>query len=246
MVFIGTIINFSAVLILGLLGALIKKSIPERISTGIIYAMGICVVYVGIDGALAAPPALPADAYISSGLLKVLIMIFSMGIGTLIGEIIDIDKQMNRLGGVLERKLSRGSDGDGSFAKGFASCSILFCVGAMAVNGSIQDAFGNPDVLIIKSLVDGIMVLVMSSTLGIGCAFSAFSVLIYQGSITALAFFALDLLSEATISYMSATGSLVIILIGTNMLKMTKVKTANMVFAMFVPLALSPLVNLLF
>lgn len=246
MVFLGTIINFSVVLISGLIGALVKKSIPDKISAGIIYAMGICIVYVGIDGALAAPPALPESAFISPGLLKVLIMIFSMGIGTLIGEIIDVDKQMNRLGLFVEKKLSRGSEFDGSFAKGFAACSILFCVGAMAVNGAIQDAFGNPDVLIIKSLVDGIMVLVMSSALGIGCAFSAFSVLIYQGGITALAFLVSDLLSEATVSYMSATGSLVIILIGTNMLKMTNVKTANMVFAMFVPLVLSPLVFLIF
>lgn len=243
MVFLGTIINFSVVLIFGLIGALVKKSIPDRISSGIIYAMGICIVYVGIDGALAAPPSLPEGAYISPGLLKVLIMIFSMGIGTLIGELIDVDKQMNRLGLFVEKKLSRSGECDGSFAKGFASCSILFCVGAMAVNGAIQDAFGNPDVLIIKSLVDGIMVLVMSSTLGIGCAFSAFTVLIYQGGITALAFLVSDLLSEAAVSYMSATGSLVIILIGTNMLKMTNVKTANMVFAMFVPLALYPLVS---
>lgn len=245
MVFLGTIINFSVVLIFGLIGALVKKSIPDRISSGIIYAMGICIVYVGIDGALAAPPAVPEGAFISSGLLKVLIMIFSMGIGTLIGEVVDVDKQMNRLGIFVEKKLSRGSKIDGSFAKGFAACSILFCVGAMAVNGAIQDAFGNPDVLIIKSLVDGIMVLVMASTLGIGCAFSAFTVLIYQGGITALALLVSDLLSEATVSYMSATGSLVIILIGTNMLKMTNVKTANMVFAMFVPLVLSPLVSLI-
>ena len=245
MVFLGTIINFSVVLICGLIGALVKKSIPERISSGIIYAMGICIVFVGIEGALAAPAELAEGSIISPGLLKVLIMIFSMGIGTLVGELIDVDKQMNRLGLFVEKKLSRGNEVDGSFAKGVASCSILFCVGAMAVNGSIQDAFGNPDVLIIKSLVDGIMVLVMSTTLGIGCAFSAFSVLIYQGSLTALAFLISDFLSEATISYMSATGSLVIILIGTNMLKMTNVKTANMVFAMFVPLILSPLVSLI-
>ena len=115
----------------------------------------------------------------------------------------------------------------------------------MAVNGSIQDALGNPDVLIAKAAVDGIMVLVLSSTFGIGCAFSAFSVLIYQGTLTLIAWKVLDFLPESTVSYMSITGSLLIVLIGTNMLGMTKVKTANMVFAMFIPILLAPLITLI-
>ena len=245
MAFLGTIINFSAVLILGFIGSFIKKGVPERISNAIISAMGICVIYIGIDGIIAPAPVPSADSFFSAGLTKVLVMILSLGLGTLIGELIDIDKQMNRLGAFVERKLCKDGTGEGNFAKGFVSCSILFCVGAMAVNGSIADAFGSPDILIAKSAIDGIMVFVMASTLGIGCMFSAFTVLVYQGSLTAIALIVKNLLPAATVSYMSITGSLVIVLIGTNMLGMTKVKTANMVPAMFLPIAIAPLVTLI-
>lgn len=244
MVFLGNIINFLAVLIFGLIGALVKKGIPERISNAIISAMGVCVIYIGIDGILVEPPKLPEGAFFSDGLAKALVMIVSMGIGTLIGELIDVDKQMNRLGEFLEKKLCKNEEEKGSFAKGFASCSILFCVGAMAVNGAIQDALGNPDILIAKAAVDGIIVLVMASTLGIGCMFSAFPVLLYQGSMTLVAMLLLDFLPADTVSYMSMTGSLIIVLIGTNLLGMTKIKTANMVFAMFIPIAIAPLITL--
>lgn len=245
MFFLGNIVNFLAVLICGLIGSFLKKGIPERISNAIISAMGICVIYIGIDGIMEKAPEVPEDAFFSAGLTKVLIMIVSMGLGTLLGELIDLDKQMNRLGEFLEKKLSKSGEAKGTFAKGFASSSILFCVGAMAVNGSIQDALGNPDILIAKAAVDGIMVLVLSSTFGIGCAFSAFSVLIYQGTLTLIAWKVLDFLPESTVSYMSITGSLLIVLIGTNMLGMTKVKTANMVFAMFIPILLAPLITLI-
>ncbi len=245
MVFLGNIINFLAVLILGIVGSFFKKGIPERITNAIICAMGICVLYIGIDGIMEQAPPVPEDAFFSAGLTKVLIMIVSMGLGTLLGELIDLDKQMNRFGEFLEKKFSKNEEEKGRFAKGFASCSILFCVGAMAVNGSIQDALGNPDILIAKAAVDGIMVLVMSSALGIGCAFSAFALIVYQGALTLIAMNVLDFLPEATVSYMSITGSLLIVLIGTNMLGMTKVKTANMVFAMFIPILFAPLITLI-
>jgi len=243
--FLGTIINFFAVLILGLIGSFVKKGVPEKISNAIISAMAICVIYIGIDGIIAEAPPVSDDSFFSAGLIKVLVMILSLGIGTLIGELIDIDKQMNRLGAFVEKKLCKGREGEGNFAKGFVSCSILFCVGAMAVNGAIADAFGSPDILIAKSAIDGIVVFVMASTLGIGCMFSAFTVLVYQGALTAIALIVKDLLPAATVSYMSITGSLIIVLIGTNMLKMTNVKTANMVPAMFLPIAIAPLVSLI-
>ena len=245
MVFLGTIINFFAVLILGLVGTFLKKGVPKRISDAIISAMGICVLYIGVDGCLEAPPALSSDSFFSAGLVKILVMILSLGIGTLVGELIDIDKQMNRFAVLVEKKLCKSEEGKGNFAKGFVSCSILFCVGAMAVNGAISDAFGNPDILIAKSAIDGIMVFVMASTYGVGCMFSAFPVLIYQGALTALALITKDLLPTSTVSYMSITGSLIIILIGTNMLGITKVKTANMIPAMFMPILLAPLVLLI-
>ena len=241
MPFLGTIVNFFAVLACGLPGMLIKKGVPKSLSDALVSAMGICVIYIGIDGALEAAPVLPESAFLSGGLVKILVMILSLGLGTLIGEIVDIDGLVNKLGERIESRFVK--DGEkGKFAKGFVSCSLLFCVGAMTVNGAFQDALGNSDILIAKSVIDGIMCFVMASTLGLGCAASSAFVLVYQGILTALGFFIADILPASSISYMSVTGSLIIILIGTNMLGMTKVKTANMTPGIFLPALIAPLI----
>lgn len=244
MPFLGTIVNFLAVLVCGLLGMLVKKGVPKRISDALSCAMAICVIYIGIDGVLEQAPAVSEGGFLSDGLIKVLVMVISMGLGTLIGELIDIDKWVNRLGDTLEKKLVK--DGEkGKFAKGFVSCSLLFCVGAMTVNGAFQDALGKSDILLAKSVIDGIMCFLMASTLGIGCAASSVFVLVYQGILTLVGMFIAGLLSPEIISYMSVTGSLIIILIGTNMLGVTKVKTANMTPAIFLPALIWPLLSLL-
>lgn len=249
MPFLGTIVNFLVVLVTGLLGSFLKRGVPRRVSDAVMSAMAICVVYIGVDGMLEKAPDVPEGSFFSAGLVKVLVMILSMGIGTLIGELIDIDKWVNRLGTLVEKKLVRisGENGspEGSFAKGFVSCSLLFCVGAMTVNGAFADALGKPDLLLAKSVIDGIACFVMATTLGAGCAFSAFFVLIYQGALTCLGFFLASFLSPAAISYMSATGSLIIILIGTNVLGVTKVKTANMIPAIFLPALIGSLMQVL-
>lgn len=245
MPFLGTLINFAAVLIFGVLGTLLKRGIPQRISDAIMSAMAICVIYIGVDGMLGTAPAVSDGSFFSAGLVKVLIMILSMALGTLIGELVDIDKGITRLGDKLEAKLSRGGEENkGRFAKGFVACSLLFCVGAMAVNGSIQDGLGNPDILLAKTVIDSISCFIMATTLGIGCAFAAFFLLIYQGAIAVIGYFLESFIPDATIAYMSFTGSLIIIFIGTNMLKMTKIKTANMIPAIFLPLAIAPLFDL--
>ena len=241
MPFLGTIVNFLAVLVCGLLGMLVKRGVPKKISDALASAMAICVIYIGIDGALESAPTLPEGSFLSGGLVKVLIMIISLGIGTLIGELVDLDGLVNRLGESLERKFVKDGE-QGRFAKGFVSCSLLFCVGAMTVNGAFQDALGNSDILIAKSVIDGIMCFVMASTLGVGCVVSAFFVLGYQGLLTLLGLFIADILPVSSISYMSVTGSLIIVLIGTNMLGMTKVKTANMTPAIFLPTLVAPLI----
>jgi uncharacterized membrane protein YqgA involved in biofilm formation len=251
MPFLGTIVNFFAVLVFGTLGTFLKRGIPKRISDAVISGMAICVIYIGIDGILEAAPPVPEGSFFSAGLVKVLIMILSMGIGTLIGELVDFDKLLGRLGNTLEMKMDGilNKDGEdaprGNFSRGFVSCSMLFCVGAMAVNGAIQDALGDPTLLLAKTVIDSITCFVMASTLGIGCAFSAFFLLIYQGGIGLLGFFLSSFIPASTITYMSVTGSLIIILIGTNVLGVTKVKTANMVPAMFMPLLLAPLFKLI-
>lgn len=248
MAFLGTIVNFFAVLICGTAGSLIKRGVPKRISEAIMSAMAICVIYIGVDGMLEAAPAIVDDgSFLSDGLAKILIMILSMAIGTLIGELIDIDKWISRLGDFLEKKFAKENEGENNnFSRGFVSCSLLFCVGAMTVNGAIADAMGNPDILLAKSVIDGIACFIMATTLGFGCAFSAFFVLVYQGLISLLGYGLIAVLPASTISLISATGSLVIILVGTNVLGCTKVKTANMVPAIFMPALIAPLFELIF
>ncbi len=240
MPFLGTIVNFFVVLICGLMGLLVKKGIPVRICEAIRFAMAICVVYVGIDGVLESAPRIQSEL-ISDGLIKVLVMIVSMALGTFIGELIDIDKWINRLGEFLEEKLVKEGE-RGRFADGFVTCSLMFCIGAMTINGAFQDALGKPDILIIKSVIDGIVCFVLASTLGIGCAASSAFVLVYQGVLTLVGLFFADALSPEVISYMSTTGSLIVILIGTNQLGATKVKTANMTPAIFVPALIAPII----
>lgn len=243
MPFLGTIVNFLAVFIGGIGGSLLKKGIPKRVSESIISAMSVCVLYIAVDGMLEPAPHITHTNALSDGLVKVLIMLVSMALGTLIGELINIDRRIARLGEMLEAKFASGAEG--GFAKGFVTCSLIFCVGAMAVNGSILDAVGKPDTLLAKSVIDGITCFVMATSLGIGCAFSSFLVLAYQGILTLAAMFLSSFIPAATITYMSVTGSLIIFLVGTNLIGLTKVRTANMIPAIFLPAALAPLVSLI-
>ena len=243
MPFLGTIVNFIIVLIAGALGTLVKKGRPEKVSQAIMCAMGACVVLIGIDGFMEKAPEVASDSFLSAGLVKILIVILSMGIGTLLGTLIDIDKWVEKLGQFLEKKLGKLSTG-GGFSKGFVSCTLLFCVGAMAVNGAIADAMGSPDILIAKAVIDAFSCFMMATSFGIGCAFSAFALLIYQGLIALGGYFLFSAIPAATLSYVSITGSVVIMLIGTNLLGATKVKTANMIPAIFIPFLLAPLFNL--
>ena len=241
MPFLGTIVNFLTIFVGGLLGSFMRKGVPKRMSDGVMFGMGICVVYIGIEGAL--EPALSFGVgFFSDGLVKLLVMVLSIAIGTFIGEAIDIDKWVTRLGDFVERKFAKGSSG--SFSRGFVSGSILFCVGAMAVNGSFADAMGNPDILLAKAVIDGFVVFVMATSMGVGCAFSAFSVLVYQGALTLVGIFITSFVPADTVYCMSVTGSLVIALIGTNMLGCNNVRTANMIPAIFLPALILPLIRL--
>lgn len=243
--YVGTLVNFAAVLIMGTLGALIKKGIPKRFCEIVMSAMGVCVIYIGIDGLMEAAPDTSASApTLSAELFKILVMIISIALGTLLGELVNLDKMMHRLGDAASRRL--GGAGGENFARGFVSCSILFCVGAMTVNGAIASASGDHQLLLTKSVIDGVSVLVMSSTLGIGCAFSSFFILFYEGILTFLGTALIGVLSASTLTYMSVTGSLIVVLVGTNVLGITKVRTANMTPAMFLPIFVEMLLNWIF
>ena len=245
--YVGAIVNFAVVLVMGILGTLVKKGIPKRFSDGVMSAMAICVIYIGIDGLFEAAPATSASApLLSPTLFKILVIIISMAVGTVIGELINFERLMQKIGERASERLATFGGREENFAKGFVSCSILFCVGAMTVNGAIASAAGDHQLLLTKSVIDGVSVFVMASTLGIGCAFSAFFVLAYEGILTLLGTALVGVLLESTVTYMSVTGSAVVVLLGTNVLGITKVRTANMIPAMFVAIGVEALLNLIF
>lgn len=217
---LGTIVNCITVIIGSLIGLLVKKGIPEKMNTAIMQGMAFCVLYIGISGALECQ--------------NILVVIVSMAIGTLIGEGIDLDKRLNGLGKKLEEK---AGGGDGSIARGFVGASLLFCVGAMSIVGSLQGGLtGNHDTIFAKSLIDGIAAIVLTSTLGIGVVFSVLFILVYQGGIALCANFVAPVLTDVIIAEMTCVGSLLIIALAFNMLNITRLKVMNFVPAIFLPI----------
>jgi uncharacterized membrane protein YqgA involved in biofilm formation len=169
-----------------------------------------------------------------------------MVIGTLFGELVDLDKRINNVGNFLEKKLSKG-DKNSTIAQGFVSSSLLFCVGAMTIIGSLQAGLeGNCTVLFTKSAIDFCAAIIFGSTLGIGVLFSSGFVLAYQGLITLMAGFIEPLLTTAVINEMNCVGYIIIIGLSFNMLGITKLKVMNMVPSIFLPIVVVPLYNLIF
>lgn len=219
---IATIVNCLAIIAGCLVGLIIKGGIPEKLSTNIMNGIALCVLYIGIS--------------VSLGGENTLITIISMALGSLIGELIDIDKSLNKLGSFIQSKFSTKDEED-SIAKGFVYSSLLFCVGAMAVVGSLESGLtGNYETLFAKSVLDGISSVIFTASLGIGVIFSAVSVFLYQGIITLGASLLSGVLSESVVGSMTAIGSLLIIGLGLNMLKATNIKVANLLPAMFMPI----------
>lgn len=230
---LGTIVNAFAIFGGSLAGFIIlqffKKGIPERINDTIMKGMALCVLLIGISGALEYK--------------QLLLVIISIAIGGIIGELIDIDKLLQRLGDNLEKRLNgRG----GKVSQGFVTASLVFCVGAMAVMGSLESGLnGNHDILFAKSIIDGITAAVFTTTLGIGVAISAISVFLYQGIITLGAVYLKDVLTALVVSDMSAIGGLLIIGISLNMMGVTRIKVANLLPAVFLPIIYQIIQNII-
>ena len=204
-----------------------KNNKVEKISDTIMSGLALCIIYMGISGALECQ--------------HVLICIISMVVGGLIGELIDIDKGLNSLGDKIEEKLNKGktdvSKEKVSISQGFVSASWLFCVGAMAVVGALNSGlFGNNDTLFAKSALDGVSSFLFSLTMGIGVLLSAVAVFLYEGIIACGAFLLKGVLSTAVITEMNAVGSLFILALGINMILKANIKVANLLPAMFVPI----------
>lgn len=221
---LGTIVNALAVIAGAFIGLLLKKGIPEKISDVVMKGVALCVLYIGISSALSGT--------------NTLIAIISIVVGAVIGSLLDIDRRLNSLGALAERKLSKG-DGKTSIAEGFVSASLLFCVGSMAIVGSIQSGLtGNHEMIYTKSMLDGISAIIFTSTLGVGVFLSAAAVLVYQGIIVLCAQWVQPFLSDYAVAEMTCVGGLLIIALALNMLGITKLKTANYIPAVFIPIIL--------
>lgn len=220
---LGVIVNCLAVIAGGVIGATVRRGLPERIGSTVMSGLALCVIFIGISGALKGE--------------NILLTIISISIGAVIGEAVDLDCRLNRLGLAIERRFAR--DGQTiSLAQGFVAASLLFCVGAMAVVGSLQSGLsGNHETLFAKSVIDGISALIMASTLGYGVALSSVMLLVYEGGITLSANLLEPFLTESVVAAMTGIGSLMIIAIGLNMLRVTKIKVINLVPGIFIPLA---------
>lgn len=217
----GVIVNTAAIIVGSLLGVLLGKHFPKRLSDAILTGSSLCVIYIGIDG-------------VTSG-TNALIVILSMVIGAIIGELLQLDSRLHTLGDRLEQRFSQ--NGPSRISEGFVSGSLLFCVGAMAVVGALNSGLiGDHSTLYAKSILDGVISLVFATTMGIGVAFSAAAVFLYQGLIAVCASFAAPYLGDAVISNMKCVGSLLILGLGLNMLGITKIKVMNYVPAIFFPI----------
>lgn len=220
----GTLVNAAAIAVGGAIGATLRKNIPERFNNTIIQGLALAVVVIGLQMAI--------------GSKNILIVILSLVMGGFTGELLNIEERLNSFGLWVESKLGNGQ---GDFSRGFVTASLVYCVGAMAVVGSIQDGLqGNPSTLYVKALLDGVSAIFFASTMGFGVAFSLIPVFLYQGSITLLAQYIQVFLTPAVVTEMTATGGILICGIGIKILGIKDIRVGNLlpsiIFAVFIAL----------
>lgn len=238
----GTIINALAILAGSLAGLALRavtsrsavkkpagtEPLGHRLQTIIMQGVALCVLYIGISGSFKGQ--------------NTLIAILSIALGAVIGESLELDRRIHALGDWVQARVSRllpTREGAPSISDGFVTASLLFCVGAMAIVGALENGLtGNYDTLKAKSVLDGISSIVFASSMGVGVSFSAVAILLYQGSISLLAGLLSPLLGEAVIAEMTCVGSLLIVALGLNMLNVTHIKVMNLVPAIFLPILL--------
>lgn len=218
---IGTLVNAASIVAGGMVGLLLKKGIKERYKTTLMQAIGLSVILIGLRSALNA--------------IDLLGVIICMAVGSLLGEGLAIEDRIEALGAYAEKRFNRS--GNGGFSKGFVTASLVFCVGSMAIIGSLESGLSdNHATLFAKSLLDGITSIVFASTFGSGVILSAVPVLIYQGAITVGASLLKPFLTSDVVAQMSGVGGILIAAIGINMLQVAHIKVGNMLPAIFLPL----------
>lgn len=224
MVGLGTIINSAAIIVGGVFGHLFGKILNERIQDSLQKASGICVLFIGIAGAMEGMLKLSGSS-LSAG--RSMLIVTSLALGALVGEILNIEHGFERFGEWL--KVKTGNAKDKSFVEGFVTASLTVCIGAMAVVGSIKDGIsGDYSILVTKAILDLIIITVMTCSLGKGCAFSAIPVAAFQGLITALARLIKPLMTDGALANLSLIGSILIFCVGVNLVWDKRIKVANL------------------
>lgn len=219
---VGTLVNVASVVIGSIFGVLLKGKLSEKISETITKGLALCIMIIGISSALNGNDQM--------------LLVISVAVGALIGEIIDIDLRLNNLGNKLQSMLAKGENS--TLSEGFVSATLLYCIGAMAILGAMDSGLkGDHSLLFTKSILDGITSIVLASTLGIGVMLSAVSILLYQGSITIFSIFLQKYVVDSMITEVSAVGGVLILGIALNMLKIVNIKVANLLPALFVAVA---------
>ncbi|HWQ59478.1 MAG TPA: DUF554 domain-containing protein [Clostridia bacterium] len=227
---LGTIANVAAVIVGGLLGLLLKNGLKQRFQDILMKALGLCTMFLGISGALTGLLEISDGKLATAGTA---VLIASIVGGALIGEWINIDRGLERFGQWLRRRAK--SENDAGFMDGFVNASLVVCVGAMAIVGSVEDGLkGDASMLYVKSVLDCVIVLVFASTYGKGAIFSAIPVGLLQGSVTLLAGIVAPILGQAVISGLSFVGSALIFCVGVNLVFGNKFKVANMLPALVI------------
>lgn len=230
---IATVINCILVLLGSVIGILFKNRISERLTVAVTHVLGLCVLGIGISSAI--------------GTQNWLCVIVCMVVGTLLGEAMDIEARLDSAGTFLQKKFMRGGEGS-RFTEGFVTASVLYCVGSMAIMGSLEAGMNhNYSILISKGVIDGVTSISFAAAMGVGVAFSVIPLLLYQGSLTLLASAVGPWLGAAAVTEMSAVGGVIIAGIAVNMLGLgrAKLRVGNMLPAIFLPLAYLPLAGFL-
>ncbi|MEE1042965.1 MAG: DUF554 domain-containing protein [Clostridia bacterium] len=232
---LGTIINIVTVLVGATIGLLLKGGLPERFEKTVKSAAGLSTIIIGVTGTLSEMFSVLSDGSISVN--NIMLLVISLVLGAIIGEWIDIEEKLERVGNFCKNKARFLAKDNPKFVEGFVSTSLLFCVGAMAIVGSIQDGLvGDYTILAAKSVLDGVISVVLAASLGGGVLLSVIPVAIYQGGITILATFLEPFMTDVLISNMSLVGSVLVFGIGFNLLFDKKVvKVGNLLPAILIP-----------
>lgn len=228
MIGLGTIINSAAIVAAGLIGINLKNLMSSRMQESLTMGCGISVLFIGIAGTLEKMFVIEETSFSSEGSM---IIIISLALGAIIGELIDIEGNLERFGDWLKNKT--GNNNDSQFINAFVTASLTVCIGAMAIVGAIEDAlFHDLSILLAKAILDLIIIAVMSSSMGIGAMFSFIPVLFLQGTVTLLAGLIEPVLTPLALNNLSMVGSILIFCVGVNLVWGKKIRVASLLPAL--------------